>query len=391
MDGTYEGEEYRRITAPSGRMAELPLESVTGEPRAVASARDVRSALSDSDAFTPAWVDQALDALPWVLLGLLLAFEMLVVYSHAPLSSYLIWPSALVAAAIVAVLLRLLNEKVPVLLATIWHRQLLQSRTPKHDVTHEFAEFVKETQRSLNRKGNWLWGILFVAMLNAAFNDELGRFWDFTWIDGDWRVLVPGVAVLTALLLGFFAGRMVAIARCVQQLGIRFELNMQRQHPDRSGGLLPVGELCLINALILIVPAIHLGIWILLLQGSNLSLVYASMIPILLALAALVFFRPLESVHRAMIRSGGEMRVELDALSLDIDQLARQQLRVAAAQRTDEVKELDEKLGSLRRTYEENRDIPKWPFDGAILVKFITSMVIPIIGLVTSLGFRIWN
>jgi hypothetical protein len=184
---------------------------------------------------------------------------------------------------------------------------------------------------------------------------------------------------------------MVAVARCVQQLGVRFELSLQGQHPDMSGGFRPLGDLCLINALILIVPAIHLVIWIFLLQGSDLSLVYASMTLILLALAALVFFRPLDAVHRAMIRSGVEIRTELDALSVDIDQLAKHQLRAAADQRTDEVKELEEKLGSLRRTYEENRDVPTWPFDGAILGKFIASILIPVIGLVTSLGFKLWH
>ena len=373
-------------------MAELSLESEPDEPGPART--DVGSALSDSEAFTPTWLEHVLDALPWVLLGLLLVFELLVVGRVANKNMYLIWPSALVSAAIVAFLFRLLNERLPVSLATIWHRQLLAARTVSRDIAPEFTDFIRESQASLNRKTNWLWGILFVGMLNASFNGELGRFWDFTWaLKRDWMVPVAGVALLAAILLGYLAGRMVAIARCVQQLGTRFQLNMQRQHPDSRGGLRPLGELCLLNALILIVPAIHLGIWTVLLRGIDLglSLVYASMIPILLALAALVFFRPMDSVHRAMIRSGVGIREQLDALSVDIDQMAEQQLLAAADQRTDEVMELQEKLVSLRRTYEENRDIPIWPFDGAILGKFLSSMAIPIVGLVTSLGLRIWK
>jgi len=373
-------------------MADVSLKSGTPKPPAIASVPDVMAALTDSEEFTPDWVDRVLDTLPWVLLGLLLFFEILVVRSGGSFGEYLIWPSGLVAAAIAAFLLRLLNEKVPASLATIWHRGLIASKdSASSDVAREFAIFIRETQASLNRKRNWIWGVPFVALLNAALNDDLSRFWDFTWIGWDWSLLLYGVATVAALVLGFFAGRMVAIAKCVQQLGVRFQLNLQGQHPDMSGGFRPLGELCLINALILIVPAIHLVIWMWLLRGSGVAFVYASMIPILLALAALVFFRPLDSVHLAMMRSGAGIREELDALSVDIDQLGRQRLHAATSQRTDEVKELEEKLESLRRTYEENRDIPTWPFDGAILGKFIASILIPTIGLITSLGFRLWQ
>jgi hypothetical protein len=366
-----------------------------GPPPVVASAPDVIAALNDSDAFTPPWIDRVLDALPWVLLGLLLFYEILVVRvvrKGGSFGDYLIWPSGLLAAAIAAFLLRLLNEKTRMSFATIWHRGLIASRhSASPDVAREFAIFLRETQASLNRTTNWLWGIVFVAMFNAAINDRLARFWDFSWIGWNWSLLVYGVATAAALVLGFFAGRMVAIARSIQRLGVRFELNLQGQHPDRSGGFRPLGELCLINALILIVSATHLVIWIWLARGTGTAFVYASMVPVALGLAALAFFRPLDSIHRAMTRAGTPIRETLDLLSVDIDRLVKQQLLAAAAQRTSDVNDLQLKLESVRRMYEENRDIPMWPFDRAILGKFITSMIIPLIGLVTSLGFRIWH
>jgi hypothetical protein len=213
----------------------------------------------------------------------------------------------------------------------------------------------------------------------------------FAWISWGWDVLLLGAAMVAAFILGFFAGRMIATAQSVQQLAVRFDFSVQGQHPDRSGGLRPLGEVCLMNAFILLVPAIHLGIWILLLRGSGVGFVYASMIPILLGLAALAFFRPLFSVLKAMISSCLPWRAELDALSADIDQLTRQQLHAAISLQTSVVNELGQKLESLQRTYRENLNLPTWPFDGLILGKFLTSMVIPIIGLITSLGFRFWH
>lgn len=160
----------------------------------------------------------------------------------------------------------------------------------------------------------------------------------------------------------------------MRQLGTRFELDVHAQHPDRSGGLRPVGELCLINALILAVPALDLGIWILVLQTQGLGAVYAAMIPVLLVLATLVFVQPLYAIHRAIMRSRSRLRPTLDALSAEIDRLAMEQLNAAASTHTDSVKQLSERLSLLRQTYQENHDIPVWPFDKRILGKFVTSL-----------------
>jgi hypothetical protein len=89
---------------------------------------DLTAILSDSSAFTPAWVNQLLDGLPWALLGLLVIFEILLARRGYSLSRNLIWPSGLVAAAVVAFLLRLLNEKFPSTIATIWNRRLLVAK-----------------------------------------------------------------------------------------------------------------------------------------------------------------------------------------------------------------------------------------------------------------------
>src|SRR5439155_9401772 len=81
---------------------------------------------------------------------------------------------------------------------------------------------------------------------------------------GEWsvlRLLGIGATAAIGLVLGLLAWRMVAVGIYIYRLGTRFDTRVQVQHPDGAGGLAPLGEVCFLNALILIVPSIFLGIW----------------------------------------------------------------------------------------------------------------------------------
>ncbi len=80
-----------------------------------------------------------------------------------------------------------------------------------------------------------------------------------------------------AFIIGLMAWRMLVIGVQVWKLGKRFDLNPQLGHPDTCGGLEPLGNLCLWNALILALPGVFLGGWIILGPSTKYGDIYTSL------------------------------------------------------------------------------------------------------------------
>src|SRR5262249_37556209 len=123
----------------------------------------------------------------------------------------------------------------------------------------------------------------------------------------------------------------------VSRLGARFDFHLRLQHPDHSGGLRPLGDLCLTNALILSVPGIYLAAWLIVIPGfgadHNRYAVYVPYYEVLLAvifgLALITFALPLYAVHRAMLRQRDRLQGPLYELGARIDALTRSMLAEA--------------------------------------------------------------
>jgi hypothetical protein len=151
----------------------------------------------------------------------------------------------------------------------------------------------------------------------------------FTW---DWSSVIE---FFIAFVIGLMAWRMIVISYTIYRLGKKFCLKPQLEHDDGCGGLEPLGNLCLWNMLIVAIPGIFLGGWIIVGQSAIYSLLSESytllakyytplffkllMIP--LAYAIISFVLPLWSVHHAMESSKEAKQRELDQLSYEIDQL----------------------------------------------------------------------
>jgi hypothetical protein len=205
-----------------------------------------------------------------------------------------------------------------------------------------------------------------------------------------------------AFFLGLLAWRVWWIGRSIAQTVTKFDLRPQFKHPDRCGGLEPLGLLCLWNAFIVSIPCIFLGSWILVLrtptlfQGSGSQALsegilrfisfYGSLFPELLviffAFALIIFFLPMWAVHRVMVAKADSFNNELEQLASHIEALARQILHEARYLELETVDEYEKKIKELellQATYERNRYIPVWPFNLPILLRFAILQVVPVL------------
>jgi hypothetical protein len=265
-----------------------------------------------------------------------------------------------------------------------------------------YRDYVIGFQDWLNHRAGWGLGLLFAAIIAISFPYRWGIGFTFRWVGSlfgeiDW-VNSSGILgqVVMAYLIGLLGWRMIAIAMKISQLGVLFNLDVKIQHPDKSGGLKPLGDLCFLNALIVTIPGIFLGGWILAIPRLGFPAYlewvgfFRQLLLLVFVLAILAFFQPLYAVHQAMLRQRVLIQQQLDELSKKIDGLSRQLLEEADRLGPEKGEQIGQNITHLRQLYESNQTVPVWPFDKALIVKFATSQAVPLLSL-TNIGPTILN
>lgn len=185
--------------------------------------------------------------------------------------------------------------------------------------------------------------------------------------------LIP-VYVIRSLAISLFLKDLVAIS----------EINMLPFHPDRSGGLRPVGEIGLRNQYVLSVIGINLALWMAFNQlrsGALLHSLIGSWSVVYLLLGPLVFFGPLLPFREGMLKNKSSMMSE-------IAQRLRRELRRLHEQ-LDEggiTKDDEDLIDRLRKMGGVIEELPVWPYDMNTVRKFITAYVTPAAGLIMTLS-----
>jgi hypothetical protein len=213
------------------------------------------------------------------------------------------------------------------------------------------------------------------------------------WVYG---VTASDLALLVAAggLAGSWLGRMIGYARVFGQALRREDLHLRviLGHPDGAGGLEPIGDFNLYQSLTASLPAIFLGVWMLLISlgGANRYLApyrlyldqYLWLLPLAILFEILVFVLPMNSVHLIM-KSWKEhaFLARADRLSPAI---AAAQARLDSHDNgdPDAARQL---LTQLTERYQELQNAPSWPVDSSIRRRFTwrnLGLLIPFIGFI---------
>ncbi len=341
------------------------------------------------------WIRLLLEILP---LGIILWFVggVLRMTQQQTLDIFLL--SAFLCVVIVLVLLRTLFERVPEVLRTLWLRAIFKPGPDGKPVEQDLLVYLRDFNTALNHPLAHALGVVFAILAvgttyhvldtlsqnKSIFTGEM--FWTLV---QTWRFLYLPIGYL----IGWLIWRVFVIAFFIERLGLRFRLKVQSNHPDGSGGLRPLGVLCLLVALVVLVPAIFYGIWAfinLLVPGPYLA-VYQLWAPVfrlflfaLILIGLLVFFQPLYRIHRQMLDRRDEIQRELDRLSEEMDTIVVQLRANATSLTPQQGAEKLETLKFLQQVYTENSRVPIWPFDWKLLARFLSAQLLPLMSLVLS-------
>lgn len=335
--------------------------------------------------------------LRWLVLNLPIIFALLLLADWLIGSSIfagdLFRLSAVVTVVVEILLVRILFDKVPEALCTIWRRGLVG--LPGDDQAAEtFLDFIERFKAALNSRLAWVVGGVF------AVGGIIATYPIRSWITsggspytqaGQWFAFYVRMGAILeiplAYMLGLLAWRFGVIAWFIARLGEQLDLRVQPRHPDRSGGLKPVGDLCLTNAFLLLVPAFLLSTWVVASTQPGMELyslwsgLFKKGLVLLSVAAAFLFFRPLYHIHRQMQKRRQEIQSDLDELSGKIEGIALKLRAEADTLAPDEgARRLDE-LRFLEKVYQESSQSPTWPFDWNMVLKFATAEAIPILSL----------
>ena len=288
-------------------------------------------------------------------------------------------------------------------------RNIIKGLSKNEEVAQKLISFLNEYEGKLNNHMPLILGGVFEAVI--LITNQRALHFPIIFLPKGYPLSALVVNFITLILPMTVAGyaMSVAIWKCfvtgyyVHRFSSVFDISVQPTHPDKAGGLKPIGDLIFSLALMLIVASLALSFVIIarpinefiykyLINVSSLN--YQVLAPaylystiwfarvslgIVLILSLFSFFLPIISTHRRMRTGKVNILSSLTEIGNKISQLEKQTQKVNM-----DYKQRDEafaEIASLSKVYEIIYKTPVWPFDRDILIKFFTPQVISLLSL----------
>jgi type IV secretory pathway VirB3-like protein len=155
-------------------------------------------------------------------------------------------------------------------------------------------------------------------------------------------------------------------------------------HPDKSGGLLPLGQYALTTTYPIALMgtiAMFAEYWVYTRNEFSTAYMVHGMVLLYFVLAPLVFVAPLWAAHDSMLRAKEDMMIQISRQFNKDFSLAYKELSSNAKALKDNI----DKIEQLKKLYEVASTFPVWPFDMATIQRFLVTMTSPLSGLIIPL------
>lgn len=183
-------------------------------------------------------------------------------------------------------------------------------------------------------------------------------------------------------MIPLYVFRNVAFSLLLRDIVANSQLRMLPLHPDKCGGLSPIGRMGLRNQYVLMIFGLNLVLFVMVsllfleIPPSLYRLIAAAAIAYLI-FGPIIFMAPLLPFRGGMIRNKTDlMRAVAQRLRVELQRLHAQ---LNSGPIPPISKEDEELIDRLRKIGTIINELPVWPFDAATLRKFLTAYVVPII------------
>lgn len=233
------------------------------------------------------------------------------------------------------------------------------------------------------------WGRVFapvVAVLMAlAF--ALALYQNF-WFP---RLLLGIIQTGIGYAAGGYIGRMVRYGQLGAILnGRKIAVTVNPWHGDQVGGLSPVGRLFFSQAMIIAIPALFLAFWSVAMpvwprDYLRWTEAYLMLLTVAILLELTAFLWPLWSFHRIMLRDRAERRKTIDNLyrsHMQNKESLIEEGNLAGAQSANA------DLDILAREYRTMEQLPTWPIETRVRVRFTVNNALLVAPLLSELASK---
>jgi hypothetical protein len=320
----------------------------------------------------------------------------------------LIYTSVVLTLVIIAWLYTRYVQQVPAALRGLWKDQMLLVKRSEIETADELSLSAQSLSRyqSILRSPWRLAMMVGVAIVIGALllsfvlrSSELPLTSFFDTVIMLFNICKWVVGPLLWMLIILDAGWMVVWTSIyLRRLTNHFDLQVIPSHPDKCGGLSPLGDICLQTAMMVIIGTLVAGYWGIAARWlSQIELVdpvlkalvrlpHQEITGIFLTIATAVglimgtwaFIYPLLGIHGDMKKQKAELAQKLGAIAIKL----KQELDTALeTQKVDTVDEAQTNLEKLQNTYSVLQNYPQWPIDRSLFLRFITPQLFSVLAL----------
>jgi hypothetical protein len=257
------------------------------------------------------------------------------------------------------------------------------------DVAYELCQKWQRRFRIVNRASLIIAGLacaLMIVFNCIAYSTPGVGFW--VSITGELRSKMVACAFLYCICCLYsvdliYIIRSVAMSVFLNDVAVHGQLRLLPFHPDKCGGLRPIGRFGLRDQYVMTLLGINIAFLVIvtaryLQPPSTLWGLVGAAAVVYIILGPTAFVAPLLSFHGAMIRTKAELLSEIaQRLRVELQRL-RKELPSGKLLREDE-----ELIDRLRKVGAVIDQLPVWPFDAATLRRFLTAYGTPLIGMVS--------
>lgn len=257
------------------------------------------------------------------------------------------------------------RRRIPALFQWLWESERLEAQGG--DLKSEFERYLQDYQKALLSRAEPLSISAFLCLLFIVIGSMAGIPRFLAAFFSPAAVIVLYATLLTGLLWLFMVGQLSWVfyvtGKHIGDLTRKFSIRIRPGHPDKCGGLKPLGDVCFEAAMPLIGGGLILSIIPILGWDIDrvLGLMATTIIFVLIGpLTALTVFLPLWNIH---VEMAGQKRAHEDsfaAQAMTLEQIIRSQTDEKGDLRKAETAR--EKLEILQTVNPEKLPYPVWPF-----------------------------
>ncbi|KYK33743.1 MAG: hypothetical protein AYK18_14680 [Theionarchaea archaeon DG-70] len=297
------------------------------------------------------------------------------------------------------IIINYLLKRVPKIFPDLWKNGVIQPNPNQkypmkqyekkynekmEEIKNGYNEKLKELEKEINSKKSYILALIYVFVHESvslystyripeteaatiAYHDI--RFFPLSGISVHTTYAVIYFFTVVMLYKGIF------LIRFFRKLPENFTVQVKPLHPDNCGGLKPIGNFCIGVDYMLLVFGIAV------VSQSIFSYSEATDVFIVFILSAYVvsaiflFFYPLWPIHNSMKLQKNDLlcklNEELDPIYQEVYEKITKLSRISRRKL--------EKVEKWDRIYERTSEMPTWPFDVGGFLRFLTTILIPVV------------